>query len=427
MPGRPTYLQGLVFVYFLFVLILALMSLGPRLKLLWWASRPPTWAFGLWAVTVALGMVVSISVITSPLTPAVGFMVRAGFLPAMLLGMWLAEKNSRLFRFLAVFVLCSSIVSFSGIAEHMVGRGPFGLLGPVREGSYSIVGTPGMDVSMRAGLMRSGEILALHASTGLILGLGLLVAGGGAHWSLLSLACAANTVAIFLSARRKYVMLVLIALGIFASVRMMVEHRDGSRKPFVKVLLSICVIGVIVELLIVGVTGAERHDYMGRIETLREGSWARLVRGLYAPLRVVDNVGFFGAGTGTHTLGVGQYARLEPFWTGKTWEAEFGLGRIVAEVGVLGLIAFVLMFAAVVNSILKNARRAGSRGIIQCLILAFVVGHAVMFVTAGQHFDDPFFQFYWNVLIGVGLVSCSRVRAAKAQTSIARAHTPLIR
>ena len=115
-------------------------------------------------------------------------------------------------------------------------------------------------------------------------------------------------------------------------------------------------------------------------------------------LYVIDRNGFFGLGAGTGSQGA-QYFGGGSVLVGSA--AEGGLGKVLAELGVPGLLLLVWVLVAVgryVYAAAKHIKPDESVAPLAYGIIAFLAGNVVVFTTAHQIFGDV------NILLTLGLL-----------------------
>lgn len=116
-------------------------------------------------------------------------------------------------------------------------------------------------------------------------------------------------------------------------------------------------------------------------------------------LYVIDRNGFFGSGAGTGSQGA-QHFGGGSVLVGSA--AEGGLGKVLAELGVPGLILLLWLVVSAgryVYAAAKHIKPDESVATLAYGIIAFLVANAVVFTTAHQIFGDV------NVLLTLGLLA----------------------
>ena len=126
---------------------------------------------------------------------------------------------------------------------------------------------------------------------------------------------------------------------------------------------------------------------------------------------VIAQNGFFGSGAGTGSQGA-QHFGGGAVLVGAA--AEGGLGKVLAELGVPGLLLLVWILAAVGAYVWKAAARIRGDENVAALsygILAFLAANGIVFTTAHQIFGDVNILIILGLLLGILLRSPYFLRA----------------
>lgn len=116
---------------------------------------------------------------------------------------------------------------------------------------------------------------------------------------------------------------------------------------------------------------------------------------------VIAQNGFFGSGAGTGSQGA-QHFGGGAVLVGAA--AEGGLGKVLAELGVPGLILLAWIMTAAVRYIWKAADKVRGDENVAALsygVLAFLMANAIVFTTAHQIFGDVNILTILGLLLGV--------------------------
>jgi hypothetical protein len=101
--------------------------------------------------------------------------------------------------------------------------------------------------------------------------------------------------------------------------------------------------------------------------------------------------GFFGAGAGTGSQGSQYYGGGKDIVGGN---AEGGLGKILAELGVPGLVIFLFTLVVLGRNVWRNLdllnQRDPERARLAFGLCAYLVANGIEFASAHQAFGDPF-------------------------------------
>jgi hypothetical protein len=116
----------------------------------------------------------------------------------------------------------------------------------------------------------------------------------------------------------------------------------------------------------------------------------------------IQHNGWLGAGAGTGSQGA-QYFGGGPQLVGQS--AEGGLGKVVAELGIPGLLLLPVLVVATGLYLWKIARQAGRGGDRRAHyaygLIAFLFANAVMFGVAHQIFGDPLVLYMIGLVLGM--------------------------
>jgi hypothetical protein len=312
---------------------------------------------------------------------------------------WLAYHYSRsvldIRRFLTLYVVGAVIVTAGIYFSKMGFISP--LLGQVGEGIvlYDIrVG----QIDMHSGLMRSPEVAAWHAGVATCVLVVLAVSS-----RMRSLRILAPVLVLFflaaavLTGRRKVLVLAATFLVFYLVLLHYFRHRTASRTLLVVTILSAGVLG--------GALAQSDQSFQPYItrgqsgfadasDRLAEFGFASVGYGIYAG-------GFFGLGAGAGSQGTQYFSGGEVIAGGS---AEGGLGKIVVELGVPGLLLVVLAVGLVARNIRRIlGRTAFTDASLRPLCLgltALCAANVPIFLGASQIYGDPFVLMLLGSFLG---------------------------
>lgn len=270
-------------------------------------------------------------------------------------------------------------------------------------------------IAMLCGIMRSSEVAAFHASAAACLALTLATIGRsrGAQVFYASLVPLC-LLAIVLGGRRKmlaqFVLYVLIFL--FLLVR---SRRALSRATSLVSSLALVVVLVAVPLLLTNPRQSTLTPYLDRSASVFGEAVERLESmTVGSMITVLSITGVLGRGAGTTGQGSQYFGGSDTIVNAP---AEGGLGRVLAELGLPGLIALLWLgvgILRIVRSVVDEARALPtSQAVLLYGLASFIPSHAVVFVTAHQVYGDPFVLLVLGALIGF-VMSTRRVTALDA-------------
>ncbi len=248
-----------------------------------------------------------------------------------------------------------------------------------------------------SGLWRTSEIASWHLATGACLAGSLALASkeSTSQIGLLFLSVAFTFISIF-TGRRKAIALVLL----FAAIYMLLFSRRANAASRERVILS--VIGVLglaygtYVLLVANSLGPDFPGFLDRALTTGEDAGERFQgQGLGAIQRGLE----ISQGLG---LGVGTGAQTGNFRVGSArgsvqslgFVSEGGGGKIIAEMGVPGLVVLGMMGFLVTMLIIRNFRLLKylplSTAALMMGMISMPIANMGIFSSAGQLYNDPF-------------------------------------
>jgi hypothetical protein len=338
----------------------------------------------------------------------IGLFSYASFSVGIILGFGFAQRYDDIRRLLSFYCIVTTLM-LGGTAVEYLGWG----------GQWSIVGTTVLDmewirysgsnvISLVSGFYRSPDVMGWHAVTACMLAVMLARASRGRSRYFWILVCLFGGTAALLSGRRKMVFM----LPIFVVVAGWALA--GSSRGLVRRLRG-ALAGLAV-LLIVGLSLYNFVDLegMGDYYTRTGGELVdRIKQHGYESLVVTwRQSGALGAGLGTATQGAHHLQVERP----RTWQ-EGGLGRILVELGLPGLICFTVMVLYLLRAVYLVTKRIPTQprpeGVICAGLSGLFMANAGSFVISHQVFGDPFVMCLFTFLVGM-LLSMIRVPPVRA-------------
>ena len=395
--GQPTYLMGLVFVVFAATLAGALARENPR----WWRRwdwRGLRQPIALFAVALVAQALVSYMRIGSLVLIGIGLAAYAGPVAALVLGSWAGAHHGVILRFLRAY-LFFAVAMASGIALYQAG---------FRWKSLLSVG-PGLTiydwqlgaVYLPPGFFRAPEVASWHCATAACVALILAATRGAssARWAVMGGLATFLSWCVLVTGRRKGIGELVIFLAIFAFLQVWIRGRLGRLG------------GAVLATVLVGAFLFQHYGLQERaaiqIGSMREGSEegggvsGRFLGGVASLPRVIEVAGFLGTGLGTGTQGAQHFRSKEEEWSAIS---EGGLARVVAELGVPGAVAALLLLTRFIQTVGRKVIAlpdgATSDPAILLGLLALIGANAVVFVSAHQIFGDPFVYIFLGLSVG---------------------------
>jgi len=399
-PGEPLYLNVLVFV------LVAATLLGARRRGVRLSLRP-IFARGsvlrvpliLFLLLIAIQSVAGFARTGSPVIALIGLVAYLAPLPGVFLGYAYARRTGDVRRLMRWYVGGVAVMA-AGIYLARAGY-DWTVLDAVGSGLVAYSST-GQALDLPSGFFRAPEVAAWHTAMATCFLLVLFLSRRKiiAHiWPTAALGLYL-LVALVFTGRRKG--LVEIGLFVLAYVFFLVRFRKRALK-------TVLVLGALTVTAIVLVTVTDLGNALGIAPYYERGAsvgmkdadryWRFTTQALWF---TIQRNGWLGAGAGTGSQGA-QYFGGGSQLVG--YSAEGGLGKVVAELGIPGLLLLPLLVAVAGLYLWKIARQAGRGGGRRAHyaygLIAFLFANAVMFGVAHQIFGDPHVLYLIGLVLGM--------------------------
>jgi hypothetical protein len=314
---------------------------------------------------------------------------------------WLAYYYSRtvldIQRFLTLYVIGAVIVTAGIYFSKMGVISP--LLGQVGEG-IAIYDIRVGKLDVHSGLMRSPEVAAWHAGVATCVLVMLAVSSRTRRLRIFApILVLFFLAAAVLTGRRKVLVLAATFLVFYFVLLHYFRHRTASRTLLVVAVLSA---GVLAGALAMAPSDHSFQPYIERGQSAFGDASDRLAQfGLTSVGYGIYAGGFFGLGAGVGSQGTQYFAGGEVIAGGP---AEGGLGKIVVELGVPGLLLIVLAVGLMARNIRRILGRteftdASLRPL--CLgLTALCAANVPIFLGASQIYGDPFVLMLLGSFLG---------------------------
>ena len=352
---------------------------------------------------VTISTTITLFTTHSLILAGIGAMAYLAPIPGLMLGYRFARKPDDLLDLLVFYIIVTAIFSSSIFLEMAGVDSP--LLKSVGEGFVFFPESGGITV-LHCGLFRSPEIAGWHCASAVcfLVVIGLSRRPGMVFIAFAVLAAGFILPALILTGRRKF--LVEIATFLCLSGAMLTYFKTSMKRlSAVFVVAAILAAGFFFYITSSELPG-EWAVYLQRSSTAQRDSKDRLMLMTVDMLKyVIAQNGFFGSGAGTGSQGA-QHFGGGAVLVGAA--AEGGLGKVLAELGVPGLLFLVWMFLAIIAYIwaVANRVRDDENAAPLCYTLvAFLGANAVVFTTAHQIFGDVFILTILGLMLGV-LLRC---------------------
>lgn len=402
-PGEPVALSAVVGLVMLFVWIIGLGQFRGQEKVMSIARHYPSLirAFVLYGALVSFQALITLVNYGSLPFAGLGMIAYLGPLPAVWVGWWFC-RTERDFRQLALICALCGLMVAGSVALSWLGAewSVLKQIGPV-EDILVFYGADGV-ITMHTGFLRAPEITAWHlgAATCAVIVLAS-VRPSGLLWLVGLLLLAALVAAIFLTGRRKALGLIVLFVSFFFVLLQFSRNRELGKIKRALLAAAVGAAGGFFFLPEIVGDGSTFGVYSERGASLVGDSWERFYDfGIGSAFWAWDAVGFLGQGAGVVSQGA-QYFGVD-FQLGGA--AEGGLGKIIVELGIPGLMVIAWMLWVVggnIRAMLVKLERVSSKAFtVAAALSAFLLANSVVFVTAAQVFGDPFVLIFLGMAFG---------------------------
>jgi hypothetical protein len=367
----------------------------------------PEWNVRLKNVAIAFVLLVilqcfaSFAYTGSIVLAGIGFMAYLSPFPALQMSYSFAVHSKRIYSFLGLY-LALNFVMATGIYLSLLGF------------DWAILRTVGDELmvysiaegarALPSGFYRVPEVAAWHCASGACLALAI---GLSNRRQTILWFCAALALfffgAVLLTGRRKF----LVEIAIFLPIVLMLFYKFklGSAKYLSGVLVAtvigvgLAASGIATDDTVSSFRGANLRG-QERGETVQGELFDRVyLMTIETFPYIVERNGIFGSGAGSGSQGA-QYFGGGDELVGAA--AEGGLGKILAEVGIPGLLIFIWLGIKIISYVWKTLDQVskGDPSIARLTmgLAAFLAANGMVFVTAHQVYGDLF------VLLIIGFV-----------------------
>ncbi|HWI20566.1 MAG TPA: hypothetical protein VNT81_22575 [Vicinamibacterales bacterium] len=422
-PGAPGYLV-LATLPVLLVAVASLMVSTPG----WWhrfARAFPKIRRSVLLLVVACLPAAALSAFYGPgswMLTILGAVSYSTVFLAVLLGFNFLRQPADLRRFLRFYCLVSAIMLSGALAEHFALWPDWEAIGTSALGNAWIRFVPGYQVQMISGFYRSPDVMGWHAAATVMLAT-ILVLTGRVQWRWIWVAVAAiGLIAVMLCGRRKMVYMLPLFASLFVLLTFIGTWRAG-RLVRVALVLAVPLAG---GLLLFDFLVPEEDTNVVRYytETANQTLDRLEQHGFQAVLETYRQTGFFGSGLGVATPGSHLLRVDRPF----VWQ-ESGPSRVLVELGVLGMVAFLALVTSMLTSAWRvtvwHQRKRSPFATYAAGLLAFFIANAGSLVVSGQILADPAIATFLGLSVGFILALGQPTVLGRSMVSTAiRSSTP---
>lgn len=401
-PGQPQYIAGLIAISAISTLVTLYVSRNKiSIQKAFGNDSELFQSFGLFLLVIALGSINSFLRSGSLELPVLGSVIYLAPISAVWLGFQFSTRPGSLLKlmyFYVGFVLmyaATILMSFWGVVSPLFREVGTGL---------TIYLDIGYGIQGHCGLWRTAEIAAWHLGAGSCYAITLGVRSRKPLYIVLSALIAIGLMAIaVLTGRRKVLTLVSGFIAIYVAL-IATYTRKFTRE---NIFTGLGIIAICIALFVIGdgfstLTSGMYGIFFRRIATVFGDVNTRFFNiGITGLLDAVNEAGFFGLGVGVTFQSALRGLGFNVGYITIPWGSEGGLGKIVTEIGVVGLFVVAMLifnFIRLIFRIVRNRSFASYQDYLLVLgLVAFLAANLPTFAAAGQVFSD-FFVILFNGL-----------------------------
>ncbi|MFN0111803.1 MAG: hypothetical protein ACKVZH_23340 [Blastocatellia bacterium] len=319
----------------------------------------------------------------------IGLMAYLTPLPAILLGYQFGNNEKNIINFARVYLIIS-LMMISGVYLSYLGY-EWDALRSVGVGLYAY--SPSGDfLTLHSGFLRSPEIAAWHACTAICFAILLVLIKqrwGIVYW-LSGILIVFFGVAILLTGRRKFLMEIFIFVSVY--VVLLIWFRKNALQSAFALIFALVLSFLVFTYALPDDFNSGISSYYQRGATVNKDAADRAsLMSIESFQYVIAENGFLGSGAGTGSQGAQHFGGGANLVGGS---AEGGLGKVLAELGVPGLVLLLWLFVSLaryIGSILINVKSDASvRSTLAFWLLSFQAANASVYIIAHQVFGDIF-------------------------------------
>jgi hypothetical protein len=400
MPGEPLYITAMIVLFAFATLIGAKMRFRTfNFRMLHEMKGFIRKPLNIFVILVLIQSVMAFLKIRSFTIAGIGMLAYLSPIPILLLGFYFVRNTDDIFRIMKFYISISILMS-AGIYLSYLGY-DWDILRAVGTELYVYPASGGI-IKLHPGFLRSSEVAAWHAGASICFIFVLFVtAKGQSPFKWLSIPLTIYfLLAVILAGRRKIIAELILFISLYGFLLLL--FRRGAMKLAIFTLTIGLLFAYLGGTYIIRDADSDLLKYFERPKGIVEASVERLEMMTIGTMKwAVSSNGFFGSGAGTASQGA-QYFGGGSQLVG--YSSEGGLGKILAELGVPGLMIFfwlLFAFARYLKWILDETTR---RDLLETRLIyglvSFLIVSAVVFVTAHQVFGDIFVLFVLSLMMG---------------------------
>ena len=426
-PGQPGLFVGLALIAFVGSAYVLYQKRGGRLDLpLMFATNPGLLT---WGTPLVLLLVFQAANGLLRWGLPIRVLIGAGFYLAPLLGIWVGFQLGRdqqlLRRLLLLYLAIAGLFAFTALLDY---RGVDLPLFDAVGGGQIIHFRYGFYTTGAIGLWRSTDIAAMHLTIAGSLAVIFAFSGSSGPPRLRWLALAASLAGVsLLTGRRKAIVQFVVFVGLFVVLLNRYGSSNNRRQLIGAVVVAAGLASVIFVLDPSEFLGDDFGEYVDRATSAPGDLWERFnvlgLRAFQRGLEISEGVGL-GLGTLAQTGAAGVQAVQGQ---GFVYVSESGIGKVVAELGLPGLIVLLAILWGGVQSLIRilplMRLLPPQTAAFEIGLLAFALSNLPFFSSAAGVYGDPFVLIICGISLGSVLAVPSLVRQFQAlQAQVQQAH-----
>ena len=400
LPGEPVYLTVIVGIFVVITCLGAYRRGVPlNFKLIHAWNKSLRLPVDIFIIIVLIQSGVAFIRTGSLIIAGIGLIAYLAPLPAILLGYRFSRNENDIVKFAKIY-LAVSLLMIAGVYLSYLGY-DWAILRSVGEGLFIYSAAEGK-LTLYSGFLRSPEIAAWHAATSvcLIVLLLLIRRRPVIVMGTAGLVCLFLLGALLLTGRRKFLVEIVLFIAVYAVF--LTWFRKGTTKLAYALMVMITV-GFLAYLYFAPKQMESNvATYYQRGLSVQKDMTERVSMMTVDSFQyVLAQNGFWGAGAGTGSQGSQHFGGGADIVGGS---AEGGLAKILAELGVPGLILLFWLAISLVrylHSIIKYVKQGDPmRARMTYGLLAFLVANSLVYVVAHQIFGDVFVLIILGFCLG---------------------------
>lgn len=414
-PGQPVLLLTMVVMVMILAFAGAMIRLGrPNLHPLTGGSIQAHHLLSGFIALIVFQSLHSLISYRTPMVPLIGMLAYLLPMPALWLAFQYVRNSTDVMRFVVTYVVVAAVMSAGVMADYygfdsdlfkQIGDTPLVVYHP----------TAGI-VELYCGLMRSPDIAAWHAAA---LGCLAVVVAVSTRNSIVRAISPAFVIyalyTVILTGRRKS-LAVMVLFGIIYFLGLLFFQRRTTKTTLIITVIFVSMLASVMLYLSPDVNAPSAQLQRSATTFSDAGDRFRTL-GLESVVWAYSAGGLFGLGTGAGAQGT-QHFMSEEYMQGA---AEGGLGRIMVELGPIGLIIAVLCAVSVARQTKKCLGQASrhNQDLLRLILglLSFIAANVPVFIGAAQIFGDPFVLVILGLQLGFVLSVPRIIKLERARVS----------